>query len=44
MLKDRVSKNKIVLHSWQDFREKQCNKKEETAKCLWSWAPGLKGD
>lgn len=38
-----VTKNKRVLHSWQDFRGRQCSKKEETTKHLWSWALGVKG-
>lgn len=38
-----VSKTTIVSHSWQDFRGKECYKKEKTPKHLWSWAPGLKG-
>lgn len=38
-----VNKNTMVLHSWQDFRGKQSNKKGETAEHLWSWALGLKG-
>lgn len=38
-----VSTDIILVHSWQDLREKQSNQKEETSKRLWSWDLGLKG-